>query len=106
MTEQHWFCLSEIVIVRHPVSMCVPVKHRVTLSVRVESAAILEYQWYCNDNDAINEVGDFQAFFDDSLLHSSKCLIKTDTRFILLMPPDNSLASFPHYRSLAALKLT
>lgn len=48
--------ISEIVIVRHPVSMCVPVNHRVTLSVRVESAAILEYQWFTNDNDVIKEV--------------------------------------------------
>lgn len=42
--------------------MCVPVNHRVTLSVRVESAAILEYQWFTNDNDVIKEVDDIQAF--------------------------------------------
>lgn len=42
--------------------MCVPVNHRVTLSVGVESAAILEYQWFTNDNSVINEVGDIKAF--------------------------------------------
>lgn len=93
MTEQHWFCLSEIVIVRHPVSMCVPVNHRVTLSVRVESAAILQYQWFTNDNDVINDVGDIKAFFQDSLLRFLKCLI-TDTCVVLLMSTDNSLVSF------------
>lgn len=42
--------------------MCVPANHTVTLSVGVESAAILEYQWFTNNNSVINEVGDIQAF--------------------------------------------
>lgn len=47
--------------------MCVPVNHRVTLSVRVESAAILNYQWFTDDNSVINEVGDADALFDNQL---------------------------------------
>lgn len=41
--------------------MCVPVNHRVTLSVRVESAAILRYRWFTNDNSGVNEVGDINS---------------------------------------------
>uniref|UniRef100_A0A3P9D5V5 Mucosa-associated lymphoid tissue lymphoma translocation protein 1 n=1 Tax=Maylandia zebra TaxID=106582 RepID=A0A3P9D5V5_9CICH len=35
-----------IVIVRHPVSVCVPVNHKVTLSVRAQGTGILNYQWF------------------------------------------------------------
>uniref|UniRef100_A0A3Q4AW11 Uncharacterized protein n=1 Tax=Mola mola TaxID=94237 RepID=A0A3Q4AW11_MOLML len=35
-----------IVIVRHPVSACVPVNHTLTLSVRAESTGILSFQWF------------------------------------------------------------
>ncbi|XP_005730017.1 mucosa-associated lymphoid tissue lymphoma translocation protein 1 [Pundamilia nyererei] len=38
--------ISEIVIVRHPVSVCVPVNHKVTLSVRAQGTGILNYQWF------------------------------------------------------------
>uniref|UniRef100_A0A3Q3J4G4 MALT paracaspase 3 n=1 Tax=Monopterus albus TaxID=43700 RepID=A0A3Q3J4G4_MONAL len=34
-----------IVIVRHPVSVCVPVNHMVTLSVCAEGTGVLNYQW-------------------------------------------------------------
>lgn len=50
------FVFSEIVIVGHPVSMCVPVNHRVTLSVRAESTGILKYQWFTNDDSVVDEV--------------------------------------------------
>ncbi|XP_075998530.1 mucosa-associated lymphoid tissue lymphoma translocation protein 1 isoform X2 [Genypterus blacodes] len=35
-----------IVIVRHPFSVCVPVNHKVTLSVRAEGTGVLSYQWF------------------------------------------------------------
>ncbi|XP_030587705.1 mucosa-associated lymphoid tissue lymphoma translocation protein 1 [Archocentrus centrarchus] len=38
--------INEIVIVRHPVSACVPVNHKVTLRVRAEGKGILKYQWF------------------------------------------------------------
>lgn len=38
--------ITDIVIVRHPVSMCVPVDHQVTLRVRAEGTGILSYQWF------------------------------------------------------------
>lgn len=40
------FSSLEIVIVRHPVSVCVPVNHKVTLSVRAQGTGILNYQWF------------------------------------------------------------
>lgn len=47
-----WF-VSEIVIVRHPVSVCVPVNHKVTLSVRAEGTGILCYQWFSEDKEQV-----------------------------------------------------
>lgn len=44
-----WF-VSEIVIVNHPVSVCVPVNYKVTLNVRAEGTGILNYQWF-TDNE-------------------------------------------------------
>uniref|UniRef100_A0A1A8R624 Mucosa associated lymphoid tissue lymphoma translocation gene 1b n=1 Tax=Nothobranchius rachovii TaxID=451742 RepID=A0A1A8R624_9TELE len=41
--------IKEIVIVRHPVSVCVPVNHKVTLRVRAEGESILHYQWFTED---------------------------------------------------------
>ncbi|XP_073328126.1 mucosa-associated lymphoid tissue lymphoma translocation protein 1 [Pagrus major] len=43
--------IREIVIVRHPVSVCVPVNHQVTLSVRAEGTGILKYQWFTSDEE-------------------------------------------------------
>ncbi|XP_037306671.2 mucosa-associated lymphoid tissue lymphoma translocation protein 1 [Pungitius pungitius] len=45
--------ISEIVIVHHPVSMCVPVNHKVTLSVRAEGTGILNYQWFTHDDKEV-----------------------------------------------------
>ncbi|XP_049928084.1 mucosa-associated lymphoid tissue lymphoma translocation protein 1 [Epinephelus moara] len=45
--------ISEIVIVRHPVSVCVPVNHRVTLSVRAEGTDTLHYQWFTDDEQEV-----------------------------------------------------
>uniref|UniRef100_A0A3P9NPM2 Mucosa-associated lymphoid tissue lymphoma translocation protein 1-like n=1 Tax=Poecilia reticulata TaxID=8081 RepID=A0A3P9NPM2_POERE len=42
-----------IVIVRHPVSVCVPVNHRVTLRVRAEGKGILSYQWFSEDEKEV-----------------------------------------------------
>uniref|UniRef100_A0A3B3I8V6 MALT paracaspase 3 n=1 Tax=Oryzias latipes TaxID=8090 RepID=A0A3B3I8V6_ORYLA len=42
-----------IVIVRHPVSVCVPVNHKVTLRVRAEGTGILNYQWFSEDENAV-----------------------------------------------------
>ncbi|XP_035521539.1 mucosa-associated lymphoid tissue lymphoma translocation protein 1 [Morone saxatilis] len=45
--------ISEIVIVRHPVSVCVPVNYKVTLSVRAEGTGILNYQWFTDDEQEV-----------------------------------------------------
>lgn len=50
--------ISDIVIVRHPVSVCVPVNHEVILSVRAESACSLQYRWFTDDEGAVCEVCD------------------------------------------------
>lgn len=69
-------------IVRHPVSVCVPVNHRVTLSVCVESTGILKYQWFTKDNGVTDEVGDTKAFWMIG--------------FVLLISAHNFLVSFTH----------
>ncbi|XP_034542551.1 mucosa-associated lymphoid tissue lymphoma translocation protein 1 [Notolabrus celidotus] len=38
--------IRDLVIVLPPVSVCVPVNHKVTLSVRAEGTGILNYQWF------------------------------------------------------------
>ncbi|KAM4573054.1 mucosa-associated lymphoid tissue lymphoma translocation protein 1 [Odontesthes bonariensis] len=45
--------IQEIVIVRHPVSVCVPVIHKVTLRVRAEGTGILSYQWFSEDEKEV-----------------------------------------------------
>uniref|UniRef100_A0A096LXT6 Mucosa-associated lymphoid tissue lymphoma translocation protein 1-like n=1 Tax=Poecilia formosa TaxID=48698 RepID=A0A096LXT6_POEFO len=45
--------ITEIVIVRHPVSVCVPVNHKVTLRVRAEGKGILSYQWFSEDEKEV-----------------------------------------------------
>uniref|UniRef100_A0A3Q2SQV8 Mucosa-associated lymphoid tissue lymphoma translocation protein 1 n=1 Tax=Fundulus heteroclitus TaxID=8078 RepID=A0A3Q2SQV8_FUNHE len=45
--------ITEIVIVRHPVSACVPVNHKVTLRVRAEGTGILSYQWFSEDEKEV-----------------------------------------------------
>lgn len=40
----------------HPVSMCVPVNHTVTLSVRAEGTGLLQYQWFTDEDDVVCEV--------------------------------------------------
>lgn len=45
--------ISGIFIVRHPVSVCVPANHRVTLSVRAEGTGILKYQWFTDENEVL-----------------------------------------------------
>lgn len=47
-----WF-VSDIVIVCHPVNVCVPVNHKVTLSVRAEGSGILNYQWFTDDKKEV-----------------------------------------------------
>ncbi|XP_061679544.1 mucosa-associated lymphoid tissue lymphoma translocation protein 1 [Syngnathoides biaculeatus] len=48
--------IGDIVIERQPVSVCVPVNYKVTLSVRAEAATILKYQWFTKGDGDINEV--------------------------------------------------
>ncbi|XP_075945195.1 mucosa-associated lymphoid tissue lymphoma translocation protein 1 [Anarhichas minor] len=43
--------ISEIVVVRHPVSVCIPANHKVTLSVRAEGTGILNYQWFTDEKE-------------------------------------------------------
>ncbi|XP_056137699.1 mucosa-associated lymphoid tissue lymphoma translocation protein 1 homolog isoform X2 [Lampris incognitus] len=42
-----------IVIVRHPESVCVPVNYKVTLCVRAEGFGVLNYQWFTSDNQEV-----------------------------------------------------
>ncbi|KAM3870623.1 mucosa-associated lymphoid tissue lymphoma translocation protein 1 [Diretmus argenteus] len=46
--------IRDIVIVRHPVSVCVPVNYKVTLSVRAESISPLSYQWFTADEQEVS----------------------------------------------------
>lgn len=49
--------ISDIVIERQPVSVCVPVNFKVTLSVGAVAAGIVKYQWFiCGDDGDIYEV--------------------------------------------------
>ncbi|KAM9854192.1 mucosa-associated lymphoid tissue lymphoma translocation protein 1 [Aulostomus maculatus] len=49
--------INDIVIVCHPVSVCIPVGHKVTLSVQAEGTGNLNYQWFTADeNDVRHEV--------------------------------------------------
>ncbi|XP_026168115.1 mucosa-associated lymphoid tissue lymphoma translocation protein 1 [Mastacembelus armatus] len=45
--------IREIVIVCHPVSVCVPVNYKVTLSVLAEGTGILKYQWFTDDDKEV-----------------------------------------------------
>lgn len=45
--------IRDIVIVFHPVSVCVPVNHKVTLSVRAEGTGPLNYQWFSGGDQEI-----------------------------------------------------
>lgn len=45
--------IKDIVILRHPVSVCVPVNHTVTLSVRAEGSGLLRYQWFTEDTTEV-----------------------------------------------------
>ncbi|XP_070827870.1 mucosa-associated lymphoid tissue lymphoma translocation protein 1 [Chaetodon trifascialis] len=45
--------IRDIVIVRHPVCVCVPVSHKVTLSVRAEGTGVLNYQWFTDDEKEV-----------------------------------------------------
>ncbi|XP_027894298.1 mucosa-associated lymphoid tissue lymphoma translocation protein 1 [Xiphophorus couchianus] len=53
MTGSCPIMITEIVIVRHPVSVCVPVNHKVTLRVRAEGKGILSYQWFSEDEKEV-----------------------------------------------------
>lgn len=53
MTEIPRDLFSEIVIVRHPLCVCVPVNHTVTLSVRAEGTGVLNYQWFTEDEKEV-----------------------------------------------------
>lgn len=46
---------------RHPVSVCVPVNHTVTLSVRAEGTGLLQYQWFTDDENVVCEVSGVHA---------------------------------------------
>ncbi|XP_061577845.1 mucosa-associated lymphoid tissue lymphoma translocation protein 1 [Cololabis saira] len=52
-TNPSQIMITEIVIVRHPVCVCVPVNHKVTLRVRAEGTAALCYQWFSEDKQEI-----------------------------------------------------
>ncbi|XP_029009152.1 mucosa-associated lymphoid tissue lymphoma translocation protein 1 [Betta splendens] len=50
--------IRDIVIVRHPVSVCVPVNHLVTLSVCAEGTGVLQYQWFTDQENEVTQVLD------------------------------------------------
>ncbi|KAI1904491.1 hypothetical protein AGOR_G00006190 [Albula goreensis] len=43
--------ISEIVIVQHPVSVCVPQNYKVSLSVRAVGTGTLNYQWFQSEDE-------------------------------------------------------
>ncbi|KAJ3596796.1 hypothetical protein NHX12_003196 [Muraenolepis orangiensis] len=45
--------IQDIAIVRHPVSVCVPVNHEVVLSVRAEGTGVLNYQWFTDHEQEV-----------------------------------------------------
>ncbi|XP_074533873.1 mucosa-associated lymphoid tissue lymphoma translocation protein 1 [Halichoeres trimaculatus] len=45
--------IRDIVIVLHPVSVCVPVNHKVTLKVRAEGTGALNYQWFTGGDEEV-----------------------------------------------------
>lgn len=45
--------IRELFIVRHPLSVCVPVNHPVTLSVRAEGTGVLRYQWFSEEDNEV-----------------------------------------------------
>ncbi|XP_010894829.1 mucosa-associated lymphoid tissue lymphoma translocation protein 1 isoform X3 [Esox lucius] len=45
--------IRDIVIVQHPVSVCVPLNYTVTLSVRAQGTGILNYQWFKSEEEEI-----------------------------------------------------
>ncbi|XP_067091643.1 mucosa-associated lymphoid tissue lymphoma translocation protein 1 [Osmerus mordax] len=45
--------IRDIVIVQHPVAVCVPVNYKVTLRVRAEGKGILKYQWFKSDVEEV-----------------------------------------------------
>ncbi|CAL8355844.1 unnamed protein product [Lota lota] len=51
--------IKDIAIVRHPVSVCVPVNYEVVLSVRAEGTGILKYQWFTENLQEV--IGGTQA---------------------------------------------
>lgn len=57
LTEIRVWFVSDIVVVRHPVSACVPVNYKVTLSVRAEGTGALHYQWFTDDLQEVQYVG-------------------------------------------------
>ncbi|CAL8373976.1 unnamed protein product [Arctogadus glacialis] len=51
--------IKDIAIVRHPVSVCVPVNYEVVMSVRAEGTGILSYQWFTENEQEV--IGGTQA---------------------------------------------
>ncbi|KAG7473278.1 hypothetical protein MATL_G00093970 [Megalops atlanticus] len=49
--------ISEIVIVQHPVSVCVPQSYSVTLSVRAVGTGSLKYQWFQSEEEVPGATG-------------------------------------------------
>lgn len=47
--------ISDIVIVHHPFSVCVPANHPVTLRVRAEGSGDLSYQWFDDEREVSGE---------------------------------------------------
>ncbi|XP_060932167.1 mucosa-associated lymphoid tissue lymphoma translocation protein 1 [Limanda limanda] len=45
--------IRELHIGRQPLSVCVPVNHKVTLSVRADGSGLLSYQWFTDDDQEV-----------------------------------------------------
>ncbi|XP_040024941.2 mucosa-associated lymphoid tissue lymphoma translocation protein 1-like [Gasterosteus aculeatus] len=71
--------ISEIVIVRHPVSVYVPVNHKVTLSVRAEGSGILNYQWFTDDDQEV--LGGTEADLTIKALKTQRYVCRVSDRF-------------------------
>ena len=74
-----WF-VTELFIVRHPFSVCLPADHKVTLRVRAEGKGILLYQWFTEDDEEVR-----------SLLYLRLCVWVMKTFLFKVLQPYSSV---------------
>ncbi|XP_061630296.1 mucosa-associated lymphoid tissue lymphoma translocation protein 1 [Phyllopteryx taeniolatus] len=66
--QRRHIMIGAIVIERQPVSVCVPVNYKVTLSVRAEAAGVLKYQWFSDGDDGDGDINEVYGGTQEDLL--------------------------------------